>query len=143
MKTRWKNSSIILIAMMIGLTGCLAPKSTNKKTTSSDNSTSTPDSGGGTVVDPGSNTGGNGSGDEPGIPDAGQTQDYYSINNIVLHGKANVLPHFSIPDNLWSSERGISSDDQHIFYTNSRFNIRVRAQSGQSAGAQVSAGAHE
>lgn len=142
MKTHWKSSSTILVAMMIALTGCLAPKSTNKKSTTTNNTTSS-DNTGGSNVDTGDNSGGDGTGNEPGIPDAGQTQDYYSINDIVIHGKSNVLPNFSIPTNLWSSQRGVGSDDQHIFYTNSRFNIRVRAQAGQPAGAVVSAGAHE
>lgn len=75
-------------------------------------------------------TGGHGDGTGPGISDAGQTINYYSLNNIIVHGTADPN-RFPAPNNIpWSSATGIASSDQQIFTTNSRFNVRVRAQKG-------------
>jgi hypothetical protein len=73
---------------------------------------------------------GYGDGNEDGTPDAGQTQDYFTIGNISLHGTAGLNRFYPGGGPLWSSANQLSSSDQGIFYTNSRFNIRVRAQAG-------------
>ena len=71
---------------------------------------------------------GYGDGNEDGVADAGQTQDYITLAGISLHGTAGLNRFSRGTSYLWSSTADLSSSDQGIFYTNSRFNVRVRAQ---------------
>lgn len=62
-----------------------------------------------------------GNGEEPGVADAGQTVNYYKLNNppIVVHGAGTGTV-------VWSSETDLTSGiDPYIFRTDSRMNIRV------------------
>ena len=62
-----------------------------------------------------------GTGNEQGLVTAGQTIDYYKINNppIVAHGAGDGAI-------VWSSETDLpGSYNQNIFYTNAKFNLRV------------------
>lgn len=62
-----------------------------------------------------------GNGNEPGIADAGQTVNYYKLNNppIVVHGAGTGTV-------VWSSESDLPSGiDPYILQTDSRLNVRV------------------
>ena len=62
-----------------------------------------------------------GNGNEPGIADAGQTIEYYKLNNppIVVHGAGSNTV-------VWSSQTDLSSGiDPYILKTDSRLNLRV------------------
>lgn len=98
----------------------------------------------------GSNSGGggdsHGDGSEPGISDGGQTTNYYTISNIIVHGTQNpnrhqcgnsytspqtgtttvaTPPNCYHPDYLWSSAVDFPSSENYVFETDSRFNLRV------------------
>ena len=63
----------------------------------------------------------NGSPDASGIADSGQTIDYYKLNNppVIAHGAVGGTI-------VWSSETDLPvSYNQNIFYSDSRFNVRV------------------
>ncbi|EQC46650.1 hypothetical protein [Bacteriovorax sp. Seq25_V] len=126
-----KATLTILISLMI-LSGCMQKKSVNRSSSSGNLSNDSV----GTVTNGGGNTGGSSGstndGTEEGEADAGQTTDYYSLDNIVLHGTTGDNRYNPQSGPLWSSLTNISSDDQQIFQTDSRFNVRVRARSAPS-----------
>ena len=122
------------------LTGCF--KSEKKINSTKSNTDSNLDGDVYEVTNPGTGTdsgsgdngdgGGYGDGTEDGVPDAGQTQDYFTISNIIVHSK----DHESNEDRdyLWSSQVNEPDSSQNRFVTDSRFNLRVRAQSAPPRG---------
>lgn len=84
----------------------------------------TPIGGGGSNSGGGSSSGGGcsyGSANASGVADNGQVQEYYKINNphVVAHGAGEGQV-------VWSSDTDLPAQyNQNIFYTNSRFNVRV------------------
>lgn len=113
-----KKTLYILLSLFIvtQLASC-TKKTVSKKSSSSSNSTN---SGNGTNVD-------TGTGDED---DGSSTATYYILDNITLIGgettsSKNYYPNGAV---MWSSATKISSADQAIFLTNSRFNVRVKAE---------------
>ena len=143
-----KNIFTIIIILLVSAS-CLNSSSNKRKNTVDSSAPQAPTPyyplpPAGTPVNPVPSTGGTGEygqdgpgtgygdGNEPGVPNPSNTSapEYYSINGIIVHGTAN--PNRYAPPNgiLWSSTEGVSSNDQHIFTTNSRFNVRVRAQAG-------------
>lgn len=134
-----KKKTLLSILILIAFTSCMKTKTNTKNT-----STSSPLNGdtyyagpgdGSDSGDTGGDTGGDvdggyGDGEEDGVADGGQTQDYFTIGNISLHGTAGLNRFYPNGGPLWSSSAQLSSSDQGIFYTNSKFNVRVRAQDG-------------
>ncbi len=134
MKTR--VSIFVLLITSLTLTGCFETK---RKTNQSNSSSTTNNLGNDTYqYTPGTGTttpsdnGGYGDGTEEGEADAGQTQNYFSLNNIIVHSK----DHSSNDGKnyLWSSSTNIDSGSQNIFVTDARFNVRVRAQAAPPKG---------
>jgi len=73
------------------------------------------------IPDPNPSNCANGSADAAGVSDAGQSIDYYKLNNpsVVAHGASG-------GQIVWSSETDLpSSYNQNIFFSDSRMNIRV------------------
>lgn len=140
---KMKKKNIILTTIFLLFLGsCMTKKTSTKSSSSSNNgsdvvydnsgNTNTGGTGGtGGTTTPGT---GYGDGEEDGTPDAGQTVDYITLSNISLHGTAGLNRYYPNGGPLWSSATNIGSSDQGIFYTDSKFNIRVRAQAapGQS-----------
>lgn len=129
-----KTFTCMMLLSMLMLTSCLQKTtSTRNSNTGSNNQNNT---GGGNNYNgnnPGSGSGGGyGSGNEPGVPDAGQTIDYYTLSNITVKGRANPAP--ANPAPFWSSINNFPAADRHIFATDSRFNLRVLARSAPSQG---------
>ncbi len=143
--------TVIFIGLALSVSGC-APKTNKVKTSNNNNTTSTfnnnpipgytpppgyPNPPSATPVDPhpdpyssnncGANSGlkgggiGYGSGNEAGHADAGQTINYYKVNDppVTAHGNGTGVT-------VWSSQTDLSpSISQSVFFTNSRFNLRV------------------
>lgn len=114
------------LIVMISVTGCNQSKSKKNTTTSTSFNPVTPPNPGFTPVPtptpPATSTGQcYGTGNEAGVADAGQTINYYKLNNppVVAHGAgAGVI--------VYNSETDLASGySQGMFYTNSRFNVRV------------------
>jgi len=145
----------LLALLLLSSVSCSEKKSTRSSTsddTQSTTSPTTPTTGTGTVIDTGSGSGSdNINPDEPGISDGNQTDDYITLANIKVHGRAHFIDDTGYnsswntpnPDYMtspsasvfWSSSSGISSSDQGVFKTNSRFNVRIvprRAEYGSS-----------
>ena len=72
--------------------------------------------------------------EDPSLP------NYYSLPIIAVHGTAN--PNRNPPPNgiFWASNRNISSNNQYIFQTDSRFNLRVKALAAPTANSRDSNG---
>lgn len=77
---------------------------------------------------------GYGDGNEGGVADGGQTQDFYTIEGITLHGNSRVNG-----SNAWWSSTSLG-DGQLILYTDSRLNIRVRPRQAPAQGTMDSYG---
>ncbi len=136
---RQKYFSHILVLLLLVVGSACAEKSSVKKKQTTDTQPQTPvipnpwDGGGGGGNNNNGQTGageGYGNGSEAGISDGGQTTQYYTVSNIVVHGTGN--PNRNAPPNgiLWSSRVNFPSSDEHIFSTNSRFNLRVLPRPG-------------
>ncbi len=146
MKKQNSLLTCLLALLLVSAVGCAEKKSTKSSTDSSSTSTS-PTTSTGTVIDTGNgsdngNTDGNNDPDQGGISDGNQTNDYFTLANIKVHGRAHwsetyqynaknesygTPNYYSNPsrDVVWSSQSGVGSSDQGIFMTNSRFNVRV------------------
>lgn len=127
----------LLIALLLGLSACAEKTTVTRKdqtNTGNNPSTGGNNNGGGNNYDGGGGGDGHGDGSEPGIDDGGQTLEYYTISNIVVHGKGNPNRHAASYPNgiLWSSQVDFPSTDRHIFFTDTRFNLRVLARRGPS-----------
>lgn len=144
----WFRVGIILC--LFSFSSCLQKTVSNKNSNSNDSSSgynnqnpSSDGRGDGNNYDGGGNSGGGegdsyGDGTEDGIADAGQDLNYYTIQNIVVKGRAH--PYSGDPDEpFWSSLSDFSSQNRHIFYTDSRFNLRVIPRSGPSQNSRSSA----
>ncbi|EQC48152.1 hypothetical protein M899_2665 [Bacteriovorax sp. BSW11_IV] len=125
-----KKTVYIFLSLLITsqLVGCMK-KSVTKKSTSSSTNTSTGNNtgDGGTNVDTGGSNGG-GSTD-----DGDPTANYYWLNDISLVGSDTYtgspqINHYAGKSYMWSSKDKIGTSDQQIFLTNSRFNVRVKAE---------------
>ena len=132
----FKSLTTLIIASLL-LSGCFkSEKKINTTNNNTDNSlngdvyeVTNPDTGDGS--DDGSD-GGYGDGNEEGVPDAGQTQNYFTISNIIVHSKehdSNETREF-----IWSSEVNEPTSSQNRFVTDARFNLRVRTQSAPPKG---------
>lgn len=142
-----------IILCLLSLSSCLQKTVSNKNTrnTNSSGQYTNPNSppndrgdddtnydGGG-----GGNSGGGegnsyGDGTESGVVDAGQDLNYYTIQNIVVKGRAH--PYKGNPnDPFWSSLSNFPSQNRHIFYTDSRFNLRVIPRSAPSQNSKFAA----
>lgn len=120
MKSKFFTLSTLLV--MLAFTSCVQ-KTTNKKSSSTDSTQVS-------VVTPTNDGADSGTGDttvDPTLP------AYYSLPIIAVHGTAN--PNYNPPPNgiFWSSERNVGVNDQYIFQTDSRMNIRVKALSAPTA----------
>ncbi len=135
---RLRNSLLLILISSLVLTSCFETKRKTNSSSSSGNLDSDTyqytDGGSGSGSDSGSGSSDDGYGDgtEDGEADAGQTQNYYSLNNIVVHSKDHNSN--SGRNYLWSSAVNLGESDQSIFVTDSRFNVRVRAQSAPAKG---------
>lgn len=117
-----------LLAILL-FSSCMETKrKTNKTTSSSGNNNYGNDQY--QYPDNSDNGNGHGDGNEDGVADGGQTQEYITLSNITLHGTGGANRYYQDGGPLWSSANQLGSSDQGIFYTNSRFNVRVRAQAG-------------
>lgn len=134
-----RKNIIISAIFLLFLASCMTKKTNSKSNSSSSNNDVYNNSG--NTNTGGSNTGGTttpgtgyGDGEEDGVPDADQTTDYITLSGISLHGTAGLNRYYPNGGPLWSSSTNISQSNQGIFYTDSRFNVRVRAQAspGQS-----------
>jgi hypothetical protein len=137
----------LLLALSVGLVSCAEKTSVNR---SSSNDTNPPSSDDRQNQTPSDQTipciqGGLCNGSEDGIADAGQTINYRTISNIIVHGNQNpnrhrcgnvfngvtaTAPNCYNPNFLWSSAVDLPSANQHIFSTDRRFNLRVIPRSG-------------
>ncbi len=123
---KWNNLNfIILLIASLTLTSCVETK-TNKK--SSDTSTTQS-----TVLLPSDNAGNS---DDDDNYDDSDLPSYYDLppvsggpEGVIVHGTNH--PNRNPPPNgiFWSSERNMSSSNQQILKTDSRFNIRLMALS--------------
>lgn len=125
----------MVIAFALLVSSCAEKTTTNKSSSNNNQPTTTQSTTPpGPTYPGGSGTGGtgHGTGNEPGISDGGQTNEYITIQGIKLHGTAN--PNTNNPPGvpLWNSQTNFSANDQHIFQTNSRFNLRVVARNRPS-----------
>ncbi|MFG1592100.1 hypothetical protein [Halobacteriovorax sp. CON-3] len=77
-------------------------------------------------TDPGD---GYGDGNEEGDADGGQTQNFYTVGSIILHGNSRASSGSNV---RWSSTS--LGTGQAMLYTDSRFNIRVRPRTAPSQG---------
>lgn len=128
-----KNSklTLFLIASLLLVVSCEQKTTRNTKSTESTNpvtpgtgntgtgTTGTGTTGTGSTTD--TSTCPNGTPDAQGIADQGQTIEYYKLNNppVVAHGATGGQV-------VWTSELDLpSAYNQNIFYSDSRFNIRV------------------
>lgn len=133
MKRSKKTFACLVILSTLTLTSCLQKTTStrNSSSTNSNNQSNTGNTGnGGNNYDgnnPGSNTGDGNNPDQPGVPDAGQTIDYYTLTNITVKGRADQANQ-TTP--FWSSVANFPANDRHIFSTDSRFNLRVVARPG-------------
>lgn len=143
-----KKKNIVYYAIFLLFFSSCMTKKTNTKTSSTTSTSNNNDtynnsgnSNSGSGSGSGSSTGGQtssgtgyGDGEEDGTADAGQTTDFITLSGISLHGTAGLNRYYPNGGPLWSSATNIGSSDQGIFYTDSRFNLRVRAQAspGQS-----------
>jgi hypothetical protein len=139
MRKSRKLLNCLLALFLVSAIGCAEKKSSKKSTNTTDTTTTSPTSNT-TIIDTGNGSGSNSGNDPdaPGIDDGNQTEDYYTLANIKVHGRAHFTAYNSVlnpgsPDYMtnpsagvfWSSESGISAADQGIFLTNSRFNVRI------------------
>lgn len=117
-----KNKLTLLLALSLSLTSCVE-KTTNKGSTSSTSTTQT------SVVPPSTDPGTN---DPYTPPEDPSLPSYYSLPEVSVHGTSS--PNYNPPPNgiFWASNRNIGSNDQYIFQTDSRLNIRIKALSGPS-----------
>lgn len=133
-----KKRNMILGLLLVSLVfvSCESKTTKNKRSTESTNPTTNPNTNPYTYPytnpsdpnpnpnpnpDPTPSSCANGSPDAAGIADFGQTIDYYKLNNppIVAHGAVGGTI-------VWSSDTDLpSSYNQNIFYSDSRFNVRV------------------
>lgn len=133
-----KSITCLIALSLLTLTSCLQKTTSNRSSTDSNNQANTGgnnNSGNnynGNNPGTGSGSGGYGDGNEPGVSDAGQTVDYYTLSNISVKGRANPAP--PNPNPFWSSLNNFPAADRHIFATDSRFNLRVLARSAPSQG---------
>jgi hypothetical protein len=152
------KQTITMAVMLLVLASCLESKRTVNKTDTTNAGTTyykdtyqqnpDPYNPGTTTGGTGTNTGGEqtddgdgyGDGNEDGVADGGQTQDYITLSGIVLHGTAGLNRYSRGTNYLWSSAVDLSPSDQGIFYTNSRFNVRVRVQAAPGQNTQDSIG---
>jgi hypothetical protein len=120
--------SFLIASLLVVLMGC--DTKTNKRNTTDESVTGTPvfvppTTGSNPSATPTPTSNGNGqcfgTGNELGVADAGQTFDYYKLNNppVVIHGRRDGLPGFSSDTDLPAAY------NQNIFKTNSRINVRV------------------
>jgi hypothetical protein len=126
---------LMVIALSLLVSSCAEKTATNKKTSNpTQPPTIQPTNPPGPTYPGGGGTGGSGhgNGNEPGISDGGQTQEYITIQGIVLHGTANPNTNNPAGVPLWNSQTNFDPNDQHIFTTNSRFNLRVVARNRPS-----------
>ncbi|WP_034721899.1 hypothetical protein [Bacteriovorax sp. DB6_IX] len=142
--TRNKKSVYSLILCLL-LVGCMETKRKTNSTSSSSNNNYNNDqyqygngnsgssngsgSGSGSSGEQTDDGTGYGDGNEDGVADGGQTQEYITIGNIALHGTGGLNRFYPNGGPLWSSTNQLSSSDQGIFYTDARFNLRIRPQS--------------
>jgi hypothetical protein len=120
----WNNKKLtLLIALSLSFTSCVE-KTTNKGSTSSTTTTQTSDVPSST--NPGTNNP-NTTPEDPSLP------NYYSLPPISVHGAGNPNRNPPPGGKFWASNRNISGNDQYIFLTDSRLNIRVKALSGGHA----------
>lgn len=135
-----KKNIIISAIFLLFLSSCMTKKTNSKSTQTSNTTYGDPYNNSGNSNTGGSNTGGTtggttsdgtgyGSGTEAGTPDAGQTIDYITIEDIVLRGTRTNSVYNNYPNGspYWTSAQ-VGSSDQGMFHTDSRFNVRVRAQ---------------
>lgn len=115
-----KKTLYLLLSLLVvtQLTSCMK-KTVTKKSTSNTNNNSNGNNGG-TNVNPGT----------PSEDDGSSTATYYILDNITLIGGETTSTKNHYPNNavMWSSSTKIGSADQAIFLTNSRFNVRVKAE---------------
>jgi hypothetical protein len=122
-----KNGNLILVALIcFSLVGCVGSKKSTRN--GNDSSTTSGLNGPGGFPPPGTGTGTNtstgqtsGTGNEDGVADAGQTIEYYKLNDppLVMHGYNNGVV-------AWSSSTDLTLGlTQNIFFTDQRFNVRV------------------
>lgn len=142
-----KKLTLLTLTLLLALVSCVQP--TNQRAdyssdswgssgdSSSDSDWSWDDSDDDDDSDTDDTTTGDGYGDgtEDGVADAGQTQDYYTIEGITLHGNSRVS---SSSDVRWSTTS--LGDGQLILYTDSRLHIRVRPRGAPSQGTSDSYG---
>lgn len=105
-----KISKIILAVLMLSQVSCVE-KTSNKKSSSTQTSTIST-----TATDPASN-------DTPDVVEDPSLPNYYSLN-VILHGTPPSSPGNGV---YWSSDENIPSNDQYIFQTDSRMNVRIKA----------------
>lgn len=134
MKLSKKTLVCTIVLATLTMTSCLKKTTSTRSsdsTSSSSNQTNTGTSDGSNNFNgnnPGTATGGNNP-DQPGVSDAGQTTDYYTLSNITVKGRADQANQ-TFP--FWSSITNFPASDRHIFSTDSRFNLRVVARPGPS-----------
>ncbi|OUR96434.1 hypothetical protein A9Q84_08765 [Halobacteriovorax marinus] len=117
-----RKKKILTLLVILSLTSCVQ-KTTNKKSSS----TSTTQS---SVVPPSTDPGTDDPAGDPYVDPS--LPSYYSLPEVVVHGTAS--PNRNPPPNgiFWASNRNIGSNDQYIFQTDSKLNIRIKALSGPS-----------
>lgn len=119
---------LFITCLLFTISSCTKKTSSKKSNTSSSTTTLLPpvnsntggsgSSGSGSNITPGQC---NGTGNEQGIADSGQTINYYKINNppIVSHGKGDGIV-------VWSSETDLPLGySQSMLYTDARLNVRI------------------
>jgi hypothetical protein len=116
------------IALMLILTSCVE-KTTNKKSSTSSTQS--------TVITPTTDPGDSNPDpvyEDPTLP------NYYSLPIVAVHGTAN--PNRNPPPNgiFWASNRNVGSNNQYIFQTDSRLNLRVKALDAPTANSTDSNG---
>ena len=135
MKTR-KLPFVVLLLLMLSATSCVETKSNKKRSTNitQSDTISNPDNPGDRNDGGSDDQGGGNPYEDPSLP------NYYSLPIIAVHGTAN--PNRNPPPNgiFWASNRNISSNNQYIFQTDSRFNLRVKALAAPTANSRDSNG---
>lgn len=144
-----------LLFLALALSGCIEKQVNTSDTSQQQNPHGNGNGGGGGGNGGGGNGGGgnggggNGGGGDhdynhsacrtgspPGIADGGQTMDYYKVGilpEIVAHGNAEPNRYSNLHPNgvVWSSASDLPGNiSPNIFFTNTRFNLRVKALSG-------------
>ena len=134
------NTFIITILASVIMTGCFEnekkvnPSSSNNGGGNLDGDTyEIPTIGGNSGGSDSGSDGGYGDGNEDGDADAGQTQNFYTINNIIVHSKDHNSN--TSRDFLWSSDINEPESSQTRFLTDARFNVRVRTRPAPPRGA--------